>query len=87
MAYPCITQPNRSTPLRLTLCLTREECSIMLPYVKKAHRASRKEYSRLWLETRGRKTPMKQMYAMYKALDRYEEVNHLRFHIENLAEK
>lgn len=86
MAYPCITQPNRNSPFRLTLCLSKTECSMLLPYVKKAHRAARKEYSRVWLNTQGRKTPMKQLYAMYKALDKYEDVNNLLYHVENLTE-
>ena len=29
---------------------------------------------------------MKQLCAMYKALDKYEDVNRLLYHVENLAE-
>ena len=36
MAYPLITQPDKDTPLRKTLCLTRTECALLLPMVKKA---------------------------------------------------
>lgn len=36
MAYPLITQPDKDTPLRMTLCLTRTDCTMVLPMVKKA---------------------------------------------------
>jgi len=29
MPYPLITQPDKNTPLRLTLCLTRAECTLI----------------------------------------------------------
>ena len=36
MAYPKITQPDENSPLRLTLCLTRTDCALLLPMVKRA---------------------------------------------------
>lgn len=36
MAYIAITQPDKDTPLRTTLCLTRKEVTEIHPYVKHA---------------------------------------------------
>lgn len=87
MPYPCITQPDRNTPLRMTLCLTKEECALLRPFVERAHRAAKKKYCKLWLATRGKKTTMKQMYAMLKAEDKFEELEILRYHVGSLSVK
>lgn len=87
MPYLSITQPDRHTPLRMTLCLTKEECALLRPFVERAHRAAKKKYCKLWLATRGKKTTMKQMYAMLKAEDKFEELEILRYHVGSLSVK
>ena len=87
MPYLSITQPDRNTPLRMTLCLTKEECALLRPFVERAHRAAKKKYCKLWLATRGRKTPTKQITAMLKADDKFDELESLRYHVGSLSVK
>ena len=87
MAYPQITQPDRNTPLRLTLCLTRTDCTVVLPLVKKAlANAKRREDG--WRERlKERPRTDKLMNALIKAEKEHEELKELFKHLDALALK
>lgn len=87
MAYPQITQPDRNTPLRLTLCLTREDCTVVLPLVKKAM-ANAKHRMDGWRERiKERPTTYKLMNELAKAEEEYDALKELFKHLDALALK
>lgn len=46
MAYLDYTRPDSSTPTNLTLCLTFDECKLLLPTISKAVKNARKMYEK-----------------------------------------
>lgn len=87
MAYPLITQPDRNTPLRLTLCLTREDCTVVLPLVKKAM-ANAKRRMDGWRERiKERPRTDKLMNELAKAEEDYYYLKDLFKHLDALALK
>ena len=87
MAYPCITQPDKNTPLRMTLCLTRTDCALLLPMVKKAlGNATRRVDS--WRERMKERPPSdKLMNELTKSEEEQKELKELFRHLDALALK
>ena len=87
MAYPKITQPDENSPSRLTLCLTRTDCALLLPMVKKAlANATRRVDARR--ERIGKHTPSdKLMNELMKAEEEQKELKELFRHLDALALK
>lgn len=46
MAYLDNTRPDSSKPFKLTLCLTFDECKLLLPTVSKAVKSTQKMYEK-----------------------------------------
>lgn len=46
MAHLDYSRPNPSTPVKLTLCLTFEECGLLLPTVSSAVKRANKMYTK-----------------------------------------
>ena len=87
MPYLSITQPDRNTPLRMTLCLTKEECALLRPFLERAHRAAKKKYSKCWLHGGGKFFTDRQRNATIKALDQYDTLRQLHYHVDALVYK
>ena len=87
MAYPCITQPDKNTPLRMTLCLTRADCALLLPMVKKAlGNATRRVDA--WRERMKERPPSdKLMNELMQAEEEQQELKELFRHLDALALK
>lgn len=86
MAYPCITQPDQNTPLRLTLCLTKEECGLVLPFVKRALKAAQRKYDKCIFQVPiGGTATDKQKKAIIKAKDNLDRFKELHYHLDSLA--
>ena len=87
MAYPQITQPDRNTPLRLTLCLIRGDCTVVLPLVKKAM-ANAKRRMDGWRERIKERPPTdKLMNELMQAEEEQKELKELFRHLDALALK
>lgn len=46
MAHIDYTRPDYTTPAKPSVCLTKEECELLLPVVKKAVKAAQKKYDK-----------------------------------------
>ena len=87
MAYPQITKPDDHTPLRLTLCITREECSLLLPLVKKTlSNCTKKVNARR--ERIGKHPPSdKLMNELMQAEEEHQKLKEMFRHLDALALK
>lgn len=87
MAYPQITQPDRNTPLRLTLCLTRGDCTVVLPLVKKAMANAKRRLDGWRERIKERPRTDKLMNQLTKSEDEYDALKELFKHLDALALK
>ena len=87
MAYPKITQPDRNTPLRLTLCLTRTDCTVLLPLVKKALANATRRVDAWRERLKQRPRTDKLMDQLIKAEEEHKELKELFRHLDALALK
>lgn len=86
MPYLSITQPDRNTPLRMTLCLTKEECALLRPFVKRALKAAQRKYDRCIFQVPiGGTATDKQKKAIIKAKDNLDRLKELHYHLDSLA--
>lgn len=87
MAYPKITQPDKNTPLRMTLCLTRTECTLLLPLIKKALANATRRVDG-WRERLKERPPTdKLMNELMKAEEEQQNLKELFRHLDALALK
>lgn len=88
MAYPQITKPDDHTPLRLTLCITREECSLLLPLIKKALGNATRRVDARRERIVGKYPPSdKLMNELMQAEEEQKELKELFRHLDALALK
>lgn len=87
MAYPGITQPDRNTPLRLTLCLTRQDCTMLLPLVKKALANATRRVAAWKERLKQRPCTDKLMDQLIKAEEEHKKLKELFRHLDSLALK
>ena len=85
MPYPLITQPDRSTPLRLTLCLTRTDCTVLLPLVKKALANATRRVNAWRERLKQRPRTDKLMDQLIKAEEEQKELKELFRHLDALS--
>lgn len=87
MAYPKITQPDENSPSRLTLCLTRTDCTLLLPLVKRALANATRRVD-AWRHKMKERTPTdKLMNELMKAEEEQKELKELFRHLDALALK
>ena len=88
MAYPKITQPDENSPLRLTLCLTRTDCALLLPMVKKALGNATRRVDARRERIVGKYPPSdKLMNELMQAEEEQKELKELFRHLDALALK
>lgn len=88
MAYPLITQPDKDTPLRMTLCLTRTDCTMVLPMVKKALSNVTKRVDARRKRIVGKYPPSdKLMNELMQAEEEQKKLKELFLHLDALALK
>lgn len=85
MPYPLITQPDRNTPLRLTLCLTRTDCTVLLPLVKKALANATRRVDAWRERLKQRPRTDKLMDQLIKAEEEQKELKKLFRHLDALS--
>ena len=88
MAYPKITQPDENSPSRLTLCLTRTDCALLLPMVKKALGNATRRVDARRERIVGKYPPSdKLMNELMQAEEEQKELKELFRHLDALALK
>lgn len=88
MAYPKITQPDENSPSRLTLCLTRSDCALLLPMVKKALGNATRRVDARRERIVGKYPPSdKLMNELMQAEEEQKELKELFRHLDALALK
>lgn len=85
MAYPKITQPDENSPSRLTLCLTRTDCTLLLPMVKKALGNATRRVDAWRKRMKERPPTDKLMNELMKAEEEQNELKELFRHLDALA--
>lgn len=88
MAYPAITKPDENSPSRLTLCLTRTDCALLLPMVKKALGNATRRVDARRERIVGKHPPSdKLMNELMQAEEEQKELKELFRHLDALALK
>ena len=87
MAYMAITQPDKDTPLRMTLCLTRKEVTEIHPYVKHALGLAIKKLASLEKKIAKQKPTDLMLNKKIKTEEQIETLKALFEHVNALALK
>ena len=72
MAYTDYTRPDAATAHRMTLCLTEDECRILLPSVEKALKNVEKKYEKYKDIQEGGEATEKQQDKLFQYEEEYE---------------
>jgi len=87
MAYLDYTRPDNATAHKMTLCLTEEECRILLPTVEKALKNAQKKYEKYKDIQEGGEATEKQQDKLCQYEDEYECLAATVHHIKRFAIK
>lgn len=87
MAYLDYTRPDSSTPTNLTLCLTFDECKLLLPTVSKAVKNARKMYEKYKDIQEGGEATEKQQDKYIQYEEEWECLNDVESSMKEVIEK
>lgn len=87
MAYLDYTRPDSSTAHKMSLCLTEEECKLLLPTVEKALKNVEKKYEKYKDIQDGGEASEKQQDKLWQYESEYECLTAVLLQMKNFSAK
>lgn len=85
MSYIDNTRRSRNSAYELTVCMTKEECKILLPFFREAHKKVKQKYNKYQDIHEGGEATERQENTLLKYTEELEHLESILLDINNLV--